>query len=130
MQIQPQQHQHQHHRTANIQKFSSLGRRPLPQTPDEKARRQPPVPKVPATISQTVETPLSVSNFRSLQRGAWQDGSSFQPGTQFRSLQRGASCGPPAHSQFRSVKIQDQAHGEAMYANSESERQLYAVTEL
>lgn len=123
----PQQHQQ---RTANIQKFSSLGRRPLPQTPDDKARRQPPVPKVPpATISQHVETPLSVSSFRSLQRGAWQDTSSFQPGVQFRSLQRGVSANP-CHSQFRPAKIQDQAQSEAMYANSERERQLYAVTEL
>ncbi|KAH0808470.1 hypothetical protein GEV33_014323 [Tenebrio molitor] len=110
-------------RTANIQKFSSLGRRPLPQTPDEKARKQPAVPKVPATISQTVETPLNPANFRSLQRGAWQDNTTttFQPGVQFRSLQRGATA-QPNHSQFRSAKIQDQAHSEAVYANSESER--------
>lgn len=115
-------------RTANIQKYSSLGRRPLPQTPDEKARKQPPVPKVPSTISQNVETPLNLANFRSLQRGAWQDNlSSFQPNSQFRSLQRGAGL-QSAHSQFRSVKIQDQNEG--LYANSESERQLYAVTEL
>lgn len=124
------QRQGETHRTANIQKFSSLGRRPLPQTPDEKARKQPPIPKVPITISQNVETPLNVSNFRSLQRGAWQDTSTFHPGTQFRSLQRGVSVNPPSHSQFRCVKIQDQTHNEAMYANSESERQLYAVTEL
>lgn len=117
-------------RTANIQKFSSLGRRPLPQTPDEKARKQPPVPKVPTTISQNVETPLNVANFRSLQRGAWQDTSSFQSGMQFRSLQRGVSTNPSSHTQFRFAKIQDQTHNETMYANSESERQLYAVTEL
>lgn len=118
-------------RTANIQKFSSLGRRPLPQTPDEKARKQPPVPKVPTTISQNVEMPLNPAHFRSLQRGAWQDTpSSFQPQMQFRSLQRGASMIPPSHSQFRVAKIQDQAHGENMYANNENERQLYAVTEL
>lgn len=116
-------------RTANIQKFSSLGRRPLPQPPDDKARKQPAAPKVPTTISQSVETPLSVANFRSLQRGAWQDTSSFQQGTQFRSLQRGAA-GPTGHSQFRSAKIQDQAQSEGMYANNEAERQLYAVTEL
>lgn len=118
------------HRTANIQKFSSLGRRPLPQTPDEKARKQPPVPKVPSTISQSVETPLNPANFRSLQRGAWQENTStFQPGIQFRSLQRGVTA-QPNHSQFRSAKIQDQTHNEVVYANSESERQLYAVTEL
>ncbi|KAJ8956725.1 hypothetical protein NQ318_014080 [Aromia moschata] len=113
-------------RTANIQKYSSLGRRPLPQTPDEKARKQPPVPKVPTT---SIETPLNPANFRSLQRGAWQDNvSTFQPNVQFRSLQRGISS-QPSHSQFRSAKIQDQTQSEAMYANSESERQLYAVTE-
>ncbi|KAJ8922933.1 hypothetical protein NQ315_001478 [Exocentrus adspersus] len=117
-------------RTANIQKYSSLGRRPLPQTPDEKARKQPTAPKVPPTISQNVETPLNPANFRSLQRGAWQDTmTTFQPNVQFRSLQRGASS-QPSHSQFRSAKIQDQTQAEAMYANSESERQLYAVTEL
>ncbi|KAG5872814.1 hypothetical protein JTB14_025268 [Gonioctena quinquepunctata] len=117
-------------RTANIQKYSSLGRRPLPQTPDEKARKQPTVPKVPTSISQCIETPLNPANFRSLQRGAWQDNvSSFQSNVQFRSLQRGVSS-QPVHSQFRPAKIQDQAQGEAMYANSESERQLYAVTEL
>lgn len=138
-QQQQQQHHHHHHhhqgethRTANIQKFSSLGRRPLPQTPDEKARKQPPIiPKVPTTISQNVEIPLNVSNFRSLQRGAWQDTSTFHPGLQFRSLQRGVTVNPPTtHSQFRSAKIQDQTQNEAMYANTESERQLYAVTEL
>lgn len=101
----------------------------MPQTPDEKARKQPPVPKVPTTISQNVETPLSVSNFRSLQRGAWQD-SCLQGNSQFRSLQRGASANACSHSQFRSAKVQDQAHNENLYANSESERQLYAVTEL
>ncbi|KAF5284542.1 hypothetical protein FQA39_LY16992 [Lamprigera yunnana] len=116
-------------RTANIQKFSSLGRRPLPQTPDEKARKQPPVPKVPTTISQNIETPLNVANFRSLQRGAWQD-SCLQANSQFRSLQRGASAITCSHSQFRSAKVQDQTHNETLYANSESERQLYAVTEL
>lgn len=82
------------------------------------------MPKVPTTISQSVETPLNVANFRSLQRDAWRD-SSFQSGVQFRSLQRGVSAG-----QFRSAKIQDQAHSEAVYANNENERQLYAVTEL
>lgn len=94
------------------------------------------MPKVPATISQHVESPLNPANFRSLQRGvAWQDmhatnTSTFQPtGMQFRSLQRGASTLPQAHPQFRSVKIQDQTH-ESMYANNETERQLYAVTEL
>lgn len=71
---------------------------------------------------------------RSLQRGAWQDSvSSFQPAAQFRSLQRnnGAQIGS-GHAQFRSVKIQDQqqAPGDDLYANSENERQLYAVTEL
>lgn len=106
-----------------------MGRRPLPQIPDEKARKQPPVPKVPTTISQHVETPLSVANFRSLQRGAWQDGG-VQGNSQFRSLQRGASAIPSAYSQFRSAKVQDQAQNENVYANSESERQLYAVTEL
>lgn len=71
---------------------------------------------------------------RSLQRGAWQESvSSFQPGSQFRSLQR--SCGPTTGSQaaqFRSVKIQDQPQiaGDGMYANGDNERQLYAVTEL
>lgn len=88
------------------------------------------MPKVPTTISQSIETPLNPANFRSLQRGAWQDTmSTFQPNVQFRSLQRGMSS-QPSHSQFRSAKIQDQAQNEAMYANSESERQLYAVTEL
>lgn len=72
-----------------------------------------------------------MANFRSLQRGAWQDGmSSFQPNVQFRSLQRGTNTLPASHSQFRSVKIQDQTQNEAMYANNETERQLYAVTEL
>lgn len=88
------------------------------------------MPKVPTTLSQSIETPLNPANFRSLQRGAWQDNvSSFQPNVQFRSLQRGVSS-QPSHSQFRSVKIQDQTQSEGMYANSESERQLYAVTEL
>lgn len=68
---------------------------------------------------------MNVANFRSLQRDAWRD-SSFQAGVQFRSLQRGATTGQG----FRSAKIQDQAHNEAVYANNESERQLYAVTEL
>lgn len=134
-------HEHpppQQQRTANIQKFSTLGRRPLPQTPDEKARKQPPIPKVPPTISQSIETPLNPANFRSLQRGAWQEccnttntSSTFQPaGMQFRSLQRGVTA-QPNHPQFRSVKIQDQTHHhEAVYANNENERQLYAVTEL
>ncbi|KAJ8973177.1 hypothetical protein NQ317_007153 [Molorchus minor] len=40
---------------------------PLPQTPDEKARKQPPAPKVP---TPSIETPLNPANFRSLQRGA------------------------------------------------------------
>lgn len=123
-------HQDGQQRTANIQKFSTLGRRPLPQTPDEKARKQPSMPKVP---SASIETPLNPANFRSLQRGAWQDGTStFQPNMQFRSLQRGVGQQPPtAHSQFRSAKIQDQAHDQGpVYANSENERQLYAVTEL
>lgn len=114
-------------RTANIQKYSSLGRRPLPQTPDEKARKQPAVPRVPPTISSQciIETPLNPANFRSLQRGAWQDTpSTFQPNVQFRSLQRTAGA------QFRPARVQDQTHGEVLYANSESERQLYAVTEL
>lgn len=122
-----------HQRTANIQKFSSLGRRPLPQIPDEKNRKQPPVPKVPTTISHSVETPLNPANFRSLQRGAWQDTSSLHHNLQFRSLQRGTT-NVQSHSQFRSVKIQDQTQNEAsMYSGkntSESERQLYAVTEL
>lgn len=140
--LQPQQRQ-QHSeqpqmtqlRTANIQKFSSLGRRPLPQTPDEKARNKPPMPKVPTTISSTIETPLNPANFRSLQRGAWQDNSTtstFQPNMQFRSLQRGAAGAQHSHShsQFRSVKIQDQTQNESLYANNDNERQLYAVTEL
>ncbi|XP_045478074.1 protein tweety isoform X2 [Harmonia axyridis] len=136
-----QQHQHKRsiprsasqqdgqQRTANIQKFSTLGRRPLPQTPDEKARKQPSMPKVPNT---SIETPLNPANFRSLQRGAWQDGtSSFQPNAQFRSLQRGMGVQQQSlHSQFRSAKIQDQAHEGPVYANNENERQLYAVTEL
>lgn len=139
-------------RTANIQKYSSLGRRPLPQTPDEKMRKQPPImPKVPNT-NASIETPLNPANFRSLQRGAWQDATlspiqttnqqQTSANLQFRSLQRGASAQnqqqqqPSAghhhhhHSQFRSVKIQDQAQDSGMYANNESERQLYAVTEL
>lgn len=87
------------------------------------------MPQVPTNI----ETPLSASNFsqfRSLQRGAggvaaaaWQETSTFRPSNaQFRSLQR--------------AKVQDQrasgtvAPAENMYSNSESERQLYAVTEL
>lgn len=101
--------------------------------------KQPAMPQVPVNI----ETPLSASNFtqfRSLQRGtagvaaAWQETSTFRPpNAQFRSLQRGASAASAA-SQFRSAKIQDQrgivAPAENMYTNSESERQLYAVTEL
>ncbi|KAL3274498.1 hypothetical protein HHI36_015880 [Cryptolaemus montrouzieri] len=124
-----QQQEGPQQRTANIQKFSTLGRRPLPQTPDEKARMQPSMPKVPTT---SIETPLNPANFRSLQRGAWHDGtSSFQPGVQFRSLQRGAGGQQQSHSQFRSAKIQDQAHSDSpVYANNDSERQLYAVTEL
>lgn len=136
------------HRTANIQKYSSLGRRPLPQTPDEKARKQPPImPKVPST-NASIETPLNPANFRSLQRGAWQDTtlttSVSQPqqmggsNVQFRSLQRGLSAQSQQmqhhhhhhHSQFRSAKIQDQTQDGNVYANKESERQLYAVTEL
>lgn len=132
-QQQPHQHQKQsepQQRTANIQKYSSLGRRPLPQLPDEKKCKQPPMPKVPTTISQSVETPLNPANFRSLQRGAWQDNlSTFQPNVQFRSLQRNANA-QLSHSQFRSAKIQDQMANEGLYSNSESERQLYAVTEL
>ncbi|ENN70542.1 hypothetical protein YQE_12717, partial [Dendroctonus ponderosae] len=126
---------HELQRTATLGKYSSLGRRPLPQIPDEKARSKPPMPKVPITISGTIsETPLNPNSFRSLQRGAWQDSvSSFQPAAQFRSLQRnnGAQIGS-GHAQFRSVKIQDQqqAPGDDLYANSENERQLYAVTEL
>lgn len=62
-QPQPSQGQ-EHHRTATLGKYSSLGRRPLPQTPDEKARSKPVVPKVPVTISGTIpETPLN-PNFR------------------------------------------------------------------
>lgn len=108
-------------------------------------QKQPAMPQVPTSISQHIETPLSASNFtqfRSLQRGAavdaaaaWQETTStFRPSNaQFRSLQRGASAaGATAPPQFRSVKIQDQrgAVAENMYSNSESERQLYAVTEL
>lgn len=127
------QQQADQQRTANIQKFSSLGRRPLPQIPDEKNRKQPAAPKVPTTISHSIETPLNPANFRSLQRGAWQDTAALHQNLQFRSLQRGATSGQ-SHSQFRSVKIQDQTQNEAsMYGKasaSESERQLYAVTEL
>lgn len=103
------------------------------------------MPQVPTTISQTVEQPLSASNFtqfRSLQRGttgvasqAWQESatSTFRPNAQFRSLQRGgAAAGSGA--QFRSVKIQDQRSGavpvDSMYSSNDNERQLYAVTEL
>lgn len=129
-QRQQQQKSSEPQRTANIQKYSSLGRRPLPQVPDEKNRKQPPIPKVPTTISQSVETPLNPANFRSLQRGAWQDNlSTFQPNVQFRSLQRNVNS-QSTHSQFRSAKIQDQMANEGLYSNSESERQLYAVTEL
>lgn len=101
------------------------------------------MPQVPTTISQNVEIPLNASNlnqFRSLQRGttgvsqAWQDNTStFRPNSQFRSLQRGSGSG---NAQFRSVKIQDQRStgttpsADSMYSNNESERQLYAVTEL
>lgn len=98
------------------------------------------MPKVPPTISQAVhdvEQPLNPANFRSLQRGAWQMDmpSSFQPNVQFRSLQRNMAAQGYHHhhhqQQFgRSAKIQDQRQGEAVYANNENERQLYAVTEL
>lgn len=88
------------------------------------------MPKVPTTISQSIETPLNPANFRSLQRGAWQDNlSSFQPNVQYRSLQRNIHP-QSGHSQFRSAKIQDQMANEALYSNNENERQLYAVTEL
>lgn len=54
-------------RTATLGKYSSLGRRPLPQTPDEKARNKPPMPKVPPTISGTIPEPaLNPANFRSV----------------------------------------------------------------
>lgn len=115
----------------------------MPQTPDEKAQlNKPAMPQVPTTISHNIETPLSATNFsqfRSLQRGttgvsaAWQETSTFRPNSQFRSLQRG---GAAANAQFRTVKIQDQRGGntvppvDSMYSNNESERQLYAVTEL
>lgn len=60
---QPQSHELQ--RTATLGKYSSLGRRPLPQIPDEKARSKPPMPKVPITISGTIsETPLNPNSFR------------------------------------------------------------------
>ncbi|XP_076275335.1 uncharacterized protein LOC143206574 [Rhynchophorus ferrugineus] len=131
---QQKEHQAQEpQRTATLGKYSSLGRRPLPQTPDEKARSKPPVPKVPVTISGTIpETPINPNNFRSLQRGAWQESvSTFQPNLQFRSLQRGNLGSSGGHAQFRPAKIQDQnQQSEAMYANNDSERQLYAVTEL
>ncbi|KAF7273755.1 hypothetical protein GWI33_013550 [Rhynchophorus ferrugineus] len=114
---QQKEHQAQEpQRTATLGKYSSLGRRPLPQTPDEKARK----------------TPINPNNFRSLQRGAWQESvSTFQPNLQFRSLQRGNLGSSGGHAQFRPAKIQDQnQQSEAMYANNDSERQLYAVTEL
>lgn len=90
------------------------------------------MPKVPPTISQTIETPLNPANFRSLQRAGWQpettnanlSTSSFQPGMQFRSLQRGTSY------QGNNMQFRPMAQQENPYANSESERQLYAVTEL
>lgn len=103
------------------------------------------MPQVPTTISQSVETPLSATNFsqfRSLQRGttgvasaAWQESgtSTFRPNAQFRSLQRGGAA-TNTGSQFRSVKIQDQRGASSgpidSHAANESERQLYAVTEL
>lgn len=102
----------------------------MPQPPDEKSRKQPSMPKVPTTISQNVETPLNPANFRSLQRGAWQDNlSTFQPNLQFRSLQRNLNS-QTSHSQFRSAKIQDQMVNEGLFSGNENERQLYAVTEL
>lgn len=113
-----EQQQQQQQRTANINKFSSLGRRPLPQPP-----------------TSSVETPLNVNNFRSLQRTGWPDGcggtSTFrcsgapqqQQQQQFRSLQRGATT-------TTTTSVVSGAPPEGLYANSESERQLYAVTEL
>ncbi|KAL1494108.1 hypothetical protein ABEB36_009759 [Hypothenemus hampei] len=135
-QQQQQQHQQQQkdeepQRTATLGKYSSLGRRPLPQTPDEKARSKPPMPKVPVTISGTIpENSFNPSNYRSLQRGGWQDSmtSTFQPGNQFRSLQRGVQP-----SQFRFNKMQqqqEQGENNSYTPNEENERHLYAVTEL
>lgn len=101
-------------------KYSTLGRRPLPLTPDEMKSKETPIPRVPD------EMPLnaaSLGQYRSLQRNTSIVNQRNNP-SYFNSLQRphqhpgcGMNNSSSSFSQLETLQDADQ-------------RQLYAVTEL
>lgn len=101
-------------------KYSTLGRRPLPLTPDEMKSKETPIPRVPD------EMPLnaaSLGQYRSLQRNTSVVNQRNNP-SYFNSLQRphqhpgsGMNNSSSSSSQLEALQDADQ-------------RQLYAVTEL